>query len=525
MRKVLVAAVALLLGIAAQAPGRWLSALGAHYSVFYQPGFEGDVPFTRRWLDVTEQLMKSKYAVTPDRYNMSVYLLPAPAGDIDTNTSGQNQCCTNRTGTIRLLSLSAPVWKTSNLKSSLGLPKSGEDYHAKVIVSEYIPIGHLAAQDARPAGGWTYYDAPDWFVQGLQEYDAIFHSTDRNRTATKAALLDWARTHAGGFACCAQGLQMADVYNGGAAFMTFLATQFGEDVHARLLRDPAATFAGALANQTMPYELPLLYDRFRAWLAAPEAAEPAADQFVTVNGIRLQYLDWGGRGDAVLFLPGLGDNVHRFDSVAPHFTDRFHVLGLSRRGQGQSAAPATGYDTISLAEDIRAFLDAMRIDAVDLIGHSIAGGEMTRFAERYPQRVRHLVYLDAAYDMADGFEAAKKAKLPVSARADSPIDKINLEARHTHLDYKKVQAPALAFYALYATADDPAGIVPAKRPHTAQTFPIVELGYKREQVKIFRRDMKRGRVVEFFDTDHFFFVDPRKTASVVSTIRDFLAQP
>jgi pimeloyl-ACP methyl ester carboxylesterase len=211
--------------------------------------------------------------------------------------------------------------------------------------------------------------------------------------------------------------------------------------------------------------------------------------------------------------------------VAPHFTDRFHVLGLSRRGQGASEAPPAGYDTNSLADEIRAFLDAMHVDRVDLIGHSIAGSEMTRFAERYPKRVRHLVYLDAAYDMADGYEAAKQAKLPMPSRADSPIDKINAEARRTHLDYKKIQAPALAFYALYKTPDDPAGIVPSKRPHDARTFPIVELGYKRDQVRIFRRDMKRGQVVEYFDSDHFFFVDPRKIASVVETIRGFLSQP
>ncbi len=525
MSKVLAALVVLTIGLAAQTPERWLDSRSGHYAVFSQPGFERDVAFTRRWLDATEQLMKSKYGVTADGYNMSVYLFPAPAGGINTDESGQNQCCANRTGTIRLLTLSAPVWKTSNLRSSLGLPKNGEDYHAKVIVSEYIPIGHYAVQDSRPAGGWRYYDAPDWFVQGLQEYDAIFHSTDRNRTATKAALLDWARTHAGGFACCAQGLQMADVYNGGAAFMTFLATQYGEDVHARLLRDPAPTFAAALANQTMPYELPLLFDRFRAWLAAPEAAEPPVDQFAMVNGVALQYVDWGGRGDTVLFLPGLGDNVHRFDSIAPHFTDRFHVVGLSRRGQGRSDAPAAGYDTNSLAEDIRGFLDVMHAGTVDLIGHSIAGSEMTRFAERYPKRVRHLVYLDAAYDMADGYAAARKAKLPVSSRADSPIQKIEAEARRTHLDYGKIQAPALAFYALYDTPDDPAGVVPSKRPHTAQTFPIIELEYKRGQVASFRRDMKRGQVVEFHDADHFFFVDPRKAPAVVNAIRAFLSQP
>ena len=75
-----------------------------------------------------------------------------------------------RVGTLRLLSRSAPVWKSGNFKSSLGLPKAGDDYHAKVLMSEYIPIGHYAVQDARPNGGWKYYDAPNWFVQGLQEY-------------------------------------------------------------------------------------------------------------------------------------------------------------------------------------------------------------------------------------------------------------------------------------------------------------------------------------------------------------------
>jgi hypothetical protein len=137
-------------GVPSQASAQWLEAKSAHYTVFYQAGYEKDVEFTRKWLDATQELMKAKYRSTPDRYDMSIYLLPAPTGDIDILTSGQNQCCTPtitgmRSGTIRLLTRSAPVWKSANLTSSLGLPKAGDDYHAKVLVSEYIPIGHFAA--------------------------------------------------------------------------------------------------------------------------------------------------------------------------------------------------------------------------------------------------------------------------------------------------------------------------------------------------------------------------------------------
>jgi hypothetical protein len=73
-----------------------------------------------------------------------------------------------RTGTIRLLTRSASIWKSNNLTSSLELAKAGDDYHAKVLVSEYVPIGHYAVQDSRASGGWQYYSAPEWFVQGLR---------------------------------------------------------------------------------------------------------------------------------------------------------------------------------------------------------------------------------------------------------------------------------------------------------------------------------------------------------------------
>jgi hypothetical protein len=58
------------------------------------------------------------------------------------------------------------------------------------------------------------------------------------------------------------------VYNGGAVFMAFLATQFGEEIHGKLLRDESPTFFDALEKQTRPYTLKELYEKFQAWLGA-----------------------------------------------------------------------------------------------------------------------------------------------------------------------------------------------------------------------------------------------------------------
>src|SRR3954468_3765556 len=120
--------------------------------------------------------------------------------------------------------------------------------------------------------------------------------------------------------------------------------------------------------------------------------------FVAVNGVRLHYLDWGGKGETILFLHGMGDTAHTYDALAPRFTNQFRVLALTRRGHGESEIPDTGYDTATLVEDIRQFLNALKIQRVILAGHSFAGDELTRFAVTHPDRVIKLIYFDSAYD-------------------------------------------------------------------------------------------------------------------------------
>jgi pimeloyl-ACP methyl ester carboxylesterase len=78
---------------------------------------------------------------------------------------------------------------------------------------------------------------------------------------------------------------------------------------------------------------------------------PHKSGFVTVNGVRLNYLDWGGSGPALMLIHGGGDNPQIFDDLAPAFTDRFRVVAYARRGHGQSEAKGP-YDTATLTEDL-----------------------------------------------------------------------------------------------------------------------------------------------------------------------------
>jgi pimeloyl-ACP methyl ester carboxylesterase len=116
----------------------------------------------------------------------------------------------------------------------------------------------------------------------------------------------------------------------------------------------------------------------------------------------LEYLDFGGpkAASVLLFLPGYGNSAHIYDDIAPRFTDRFRVLALTPRGQGGSSTPDSGYTIETFANDVRTMLDSLGERGAVLVGHSVAGATITRFAARWPERTTALVYLDATMDFA-----------------------------------------------------------------------------------------------------------------------------
>ena len=168
---------------------------------------------------------------------------------------------------------------------------------------------------------------------------------------------------------------------------------------------------------------------------------PHKSGFVHINGINLHYLDWDGKGETLIFLAGLGNSAHDFDRIAPRFTDRFHVLALTRRGHAESDTPESSYNLDTLVDDILDFMDVLKIEKVVLAGHSLAGVEMTRFTEKYPERVSKLVYLDAVYDPKGRKEIMMSS--PVNS-IQPPIQKSEFESVEEYIEYTKHLRPDLA---------------------------------------------------------------------------------
>ena len=252
------------------------------------------------------------------------------------------------------------------------------------------------------------------------------------------------------------------------------------------------------------------------------SASRGTDGFLSVNGVRLHYVDWGGDGQPLLFLTGLGDSAHRFDEFASSFVDRFHVLGLTRRGQAESGKPSNGYDTSTLAGDVKGFLDALKIKRVNIVGHSIAGDEMTLLAGRYHDSVAKLVYMDAAYDRARSYELVRKAGLPDPSFSSESIAAIERQSRTFHPDYAKVRAPALGFFVVYDSAPVTADMDTPTRGRIEAFYRDFGKAFTDEQIRLFRTTLKNAQVVELHDAHHYLFEDPKHKATVIEQTRAFL---
>jgi len=322
----------------------------------------------------------------------------------------------------------------------------------------------------------------------------------------------------------------------------------GSPLKLTFQKDAAGKVTGMIIHQGPGLDIPA--PKINSSSEAPRDKSPHKSEFVTANGIKMHYLDWGGTGDVVIMLAGLGNDAHVFDEIAPSFIDKFHVIALTRRGFGETARPASGYETSTRVEDIRAFMDAIKVTRANLVGHSLAGDEMTQFAAMYPQRVIKMIYLDAAYDRTKNFSCVNDQPGPppppamlrivgealncpgwekIVAPDLPPRDMLNVQvstltaAMQYHPDSTKLTAPSLAIYADADIPESPGKLDAETTAKLAAWWKENQTPKARSSIEQFRREMKNGQVVEIKGATHYVFVGPFKD-QVVTLTRDFLTK-
>lgn len=134
---------------------------------------------------------------------------------------------------------------------------------------------------------------------------------------------------------------------------------------------------------------------FFLFVSASAAAQPV-DRFLTVNGLRIHYVDWGGETKPPLILiHGLDRVARTFDHVVPHFTSRFHVIAVDMRGHGDSDwDPQARYVVEDHVGDLEGVVSQLGLRNITLWGNSTGGRVVQVFAGKHPDLVARAIAED-----------------------------------------------------------------------------------------------------------------------------------
>jgi pimeloyl-ACP methyl ester carboxylesterase len=211
--------------------------------------------------------------------------------------------------------------------------------------------------------------------------------------------------------------------------------------------------------------------------ASPAFAQPAqgADRFVTANGLRLHYLEWGNPATPpMILLHGIARHVHTFDHVAPAFARERHVIALDMRGHGDSAwSPQGAYLVQDYVADLEAVVSGLRLGRLTLLGNSTGGRVVQVFAGRHPDLVERLVVEDVGPERPQNIADAFARRVAQEANGWASEDELVMQLAAAN---RRTPVPLLRSYAHFGVKPRGDGRLVWKRdPNLVKGFVETEL--------------------------------------------------
>lgn len=254
-------------------------------------------------------------------------------------------------------------------------------------------------------------------------------------------------------------------------------------------------------------------------LPLPPPMPPAAEHgTVDVGGAQIYYAIYG-KGDPVILLHGGLGNADHWSNQVPALAEKFQVIAIDSRGQGRSTRTRARPSYQTMADDVIAVMDQLKLDKAALVGWSDGGEIALKIAIKHPERVAKLFVFGANYDAsgskprsgrpADTFTAyaakcrADYARLSKTPKAFDDLVDWLLPVWRTPMGFTKDQLRSITAPTLVADGDHDEVIVLDQIEEMSKLIPNAELAV-------------------FPDTSHFaLWQDPE---DFTKTLLDFLAK-
>ena len=140
-------------------------------------------------------------------------------------------------------------------------------------------------------------------------------------------------------------------------------------------------------------------------------------RMVQAGQVPLQYFEYGRGPETLVLIHGyqMSGRIWKLTQEALDPT-RYRTIAISNRGAGDSdrGTSEADYTVESFARDLFHAIDALGLEDVTLVGHSMGGGTVARFALDHPELPKALVLLNSTpllgRPLADGWEGKLRSQ-------------------------------------------------------------------------------------------------------------------
>ena len=257
------------------------------------------------------------------------------------------------------------------------------------------------------------------------------------------------------------------------------------------------------------------------WQTCPlPPAMPAPDDhgIVTIDGADIYYATFGKGAPVILLHGGLGNGDHWANQV-PALSETFQVITIDSRGQGRSTRTRAGVTYDTMADDVLAVMDHLKLDHAAIVGWSDGGEIALKLAIAHPDRVDKLFIFGVNYDSAGS-----------KPRGTQHAQTFSAYAAKCRADYQKLSKTPRQFDALVdwllPVWRNPMGFTKDQLRSIKAPTLVADGDHDEvivlDQVDEMSKLIPHAQLVVFPDTSHFMmWQDP---ASFNKTLLEFLAQ-
>lgn len=98
-----------------------------------------------------------------------------------------------------------------------------------------------------------------------------------------------------------------------------------------------------------------------------------------------------GKGSPFVLITGYTANLGTWKSIRTQLAKHFDLILFDNRGAGRSEVPKKPWSLQTMADDVHALLEHLKIPKTHLLGHSMGGAIAQAFAHTYPDKVDKLI--------------------------------------------------------------------------------------------------------------------------------------